>query len=382
MPTNPTPEHEPPRVAALPWMVAGVQTQYENLRSTSCWQECVTDVVPIEPYREGGAIERLPLLRDTQKGTLRSAWQASRLLQAPGYDAILSQVALPLIPLLAACSARVRPLPAITYTIDTTPALMDRFHLIYYGTPSPGPRKRAARDRLHRYVFRHCAAIAPWSHWAAKSFVQDYGVLEERIHVTSPGVNLRQWTLPSQRAADADTDGDQPFRLLFVGADFERKGGELLLDVFRRHFVDTCELHLVTRAEVPVAPEVHIYPEFASNDQGLRDLYTSCDAFVLPTRADCFSIASIEAMACGLPVISCPVGGIPEIVQDGVTGFLVPSEDGRALADAIRPLSTDRKRSLAMGLSGRQVVEARFDAERNATALFALIRSATNQPDH
>jgi glycosyltransferase involved in cell wall biosynthesis len=365
---------KPLRLVMLPWMVAGVRTQYENLRLVELPPGIVVDTLPIVPYQEGGAIERLPVLRSSQKGTLRSTMHTLPLFHKEDFDAVWTQALLPLLPFVAACDARLKQLPALVYTIDTTPALMDPWTPIYYGRPTASPAKRGMRDLLYRYLLRHCAAVTPWSNWAARSFIRDYGVPEERVHVIPPGVDLQQWSVPARRLCGDDDAGQRPFRLLFVGADFERKGGPLLRDVFRRHLRETCELHLVTKAEgVAEEPGVRVYRGFGPNEPGLRDLYAACDALVLPTRADCFSLASIEAMACSLPVISCPVGGIPEIVRHEETGLLVPPDDGTALLDAIRRLRDNLLQKSSMGRSGRRIVEEYFDNKRNSAELFELI---------
>jgi len=361
----------PLRVALLPWMVAGVRTQYENLRLVEPPADMDLSTFPIVPYQEGGLIERLPVLRPSQKGTLRSTLHTMPLLGGRGYDAVWTQVLLPLLPFVAACDARARTLPAIVYTIDVTPALMDPWTPIYCDRASASPAKRGLRDLLYRYLLRHCAAVTPWSHWAARSFVRDYGVPEERVHVIPPGVDLTQWSVPAGRGEGGD--GERPFRLLFVGADFARKGGPLLLDVFRRHLRETCELHLVTKEEIGEEPGVRVYRGFGPNEPGLRELYERCDALVLPTRADCYSLASIEAMACGLPVISCPVGGISEIVVDGETGYLVPPDDGPKLLTAVEALKADPARIRTMGEAGRRVTERCFDNGRNSAMLLDLL---------
>jgi len=132
------------RVALLPWMVAGVRTQYENLRLVDPPAGVAIDVFPIVPYREGGLIERLPVLRSSQKGTLRSTTHALPLLTARPYDALWTQALLPLLPLLAASDARLKrgPRPAIVYTIDTTP----RARELSLARRSPGVRPRGARE--------------------------------------------------------------------------------------------------------------------------------------------------------------------------------------------------------------------------------------------
>src|SRR5207249_44958 len=99
----------------------------------------------------------------------------------------------------------------------------------------------------------------------------------------------------------------------------------------------------------------------------------TADLFVLPTLADCFSLASIEAMAAGLPVISCPVGGIPEIVRYQETGLLVPPGDVRALGAAIEALAGDPARRQAMGTRARLLAEQRFDGTINARRILSIM---------
>ena len=69
----------------------------------------------------------------------------------------------------------------------------------------------------------------------------------------------------------------------------------------------------------------------------------------------------MEAMAAGLPVVSTAVGGVPELVRDGETGLLVPSEDAGALARALQALVDDSARRQAMGAAARQHAIAHFD---------------------
>lgn len=100
---------------------------------------------------------------------------------------------------------------------------------------------------------------------------------------------------------------------------------------------------------------------------GLRpdvDRMLQCsELFVLPSRWEGLPNALMEAMAAGKPVVATAVGGVPELVADGVTGVLVPPEDFRALADAIKGLLSDEKRALAMGAAGRERVQQCFSID-------------------
>src|SRR5262249_37290531 len=151
-------------------------------------------------------------------------------------------------------------------------------------------------------------------------------------------------------------------RLLFVGGHFARKGGRLLLDVFRERLRGRCELDLVTRDDVPEEPGVRVHRGLQAGTPELLALYAGADVFVLPTRGDCFSIASIEAMATGLPVVVSAVGGIPEIVEEGESGHLIAPDDASGLIAALESLLSEPGRRAAFGRRGRQLAETRFDA--------------------
>jgi glycosyltransferase involved in cell wall biosynthesis len=88
------------------------------------------------------------------------------------------------------------------------------------------------------------------------------------------------------------------------------------------------------------------------------------DLFVLPSRSEAFPNALIEAMATALPVVATRVGGIPEVVRDGVNGRLVPPDDSGALADAVIALMDDPAAAAAMGQAARHDVERHYTIDR------------------
>ncbi|NLI77764.1 MAG: glycosyltransferase [Candidatus Riflebacteria bacterium] len=98
----------------------------------------------------------------------------------------------------------------------------------------------------------------------------------------------------------------------------------------------------------------------------------SLDLFVAPSREEAFGISICEAMERGVPVVATAVGGIPEIVRDGVDGRLVPPDDPPALAAALRPLLQDGESRRRAGAAGRLRVESVFPRERALEAHLAL----------
>jgi len=370
--------------------VLGWVAAYQNFRRYVEQDPAVapawTEVTYVRP---GGMLERLPLVPSRITGTLRGLLQVHEGLgdlpfggaaSSPRYDAVLFNGH-------ALClTARrfLKRVPSIVAT-DVTPLQLDEM-AEYYDRP---PRRDTpfSRYKHHVYadVFRSARILAPWSAWTGRSLVQDYGVPEERIVVVPPGVDVERWTPPEPavREASLERSGGLP-RILFVGGHFERKGGQLLLDWFLERGRYHCELHMVTRTPPSLpepVPHLHIHTGLEANDPRLMDLYREAHLFVLPTLADCFGVASIEAMATGLPVITTSVGGVAEIVDDGVQGYVVAPRDGRVLAERLHLLLADDARRLAMGAAARARVLQRFDAREQARTLLALMKQLVRKPE-
>ncbi len=106
----------------------------------------------------------------------------------------------------------------------------------------------------------------------------------------------------------------------------------------------------------------------------LPKYYAAADLFVLPSRMESFGLVLVEAMACGLPVVATRVGGIPEVVEEGVTGLLVAPDDSRALAEAINSLLDDPQRMRSMGAKGRQKVMEHFTWDKVAQRMVGYFR--------
>jgi glycosyltransferase involved in cell wall biosynthesis len=97
--------------------------------------------------------------------------------------------------------------------------------------------------------------------------------------------------------------------------------------------------------------------------------FAAMDMLVAPSRSEGFGLAIAEAMAMGLPVVASRVGGIPEVVEDGRTGILVPPSDSRMAAAAVIDLLSDRSRMAGMGRAGRQRILTQFSMERHVAGL-------------
>jgi glycosyltransferase involved in cell wall biosynthesis len=258
----------------------------------------------------------------------------------------------------------------IVVSLDATPLNLDSVGAGYDHRPDgSGPLSRLKLG-WYRSLFRRAAALTTWNQWARDSLVRDYQVDASKITVIPPVVELPPWRPIQPR----ETTG-RPARLLFVGGNFKRKGGHVLLDAFRDVLSGRCELDVVTDGEVPgAAGLVRVHRGLTPDDPRLRRLFDEADVFVLPTLSDCMPVAIIEAMASGLPVVATDVGAIREEVEHGETGLLVPPGDAGALALAVRSLLDDPDRRRAFGVGGRRRAERLFDGGRNYRSLVDLLK--------
>jgi glycosyltransferase involved in cell wall biosynthesis len=107
----------------------------------------------------------------------------------------------------------------------------------------------------------------------------------------------------------------------------------------------------------------------------LVKLYSACDLFVLPSLEESFGLVTIEAMACGRPVVVSATGIAPELGLDGTNGVVVPVGDGKALADAIvKMLLMSPQQKFEVSRRNRSIVEERFSLERFGENMLAVYR--------
>lgn len=341
-----------PRVAYVMEQTLGSITHYLNLRRA-------------EGLSPGGPPRWLPIEFCQTKvpwavsGSLRARQAVSRVLQeVDGLFIHTTTVAL-LMPDLF------RKWPAVLST-DGTPLNKEGMRELY-GLASHRSLAAVAKRAVYRTVFSRAAGFVAWSHWAKRSFVEDYGCSPEDVAVIPPGIDVDQFT-PGDRRHELP-------RILFVGGDFKRKGGDLLLDVFRRRLRGRAELVLVSGADLRAEPGVRVHRKVSPNSPELRELYASSDIFALPTRADCYSLVSMEALAAGLPVVATKVGGIPDIVKEGITGHLIDSDDADALGDALCHLAESPATRGRMGEACRADAVERFEVRTNSRRLFEFVSS-------
>jgi glycosyltransferase involved in cell wall biosynthesis len=220
-------------------------------------------------------------------------------------------------------------------------------------------RVQAEAVACQREVFAACRRVLVLSEWTRRSVVDDYGIDPGRVAVVGAGANLAD-PLPRR------TDTAQP-AVLFVGRDWEQKGGPLLLEAFRlararvpaaRLVVVGCTPPLVDEPGVDVVGVLD--RRDPAQDERLRTLYARATCFAILSPFDAFPNVVLEAGVCGLPVVSSDEGSRSEAVVDGVTGVLVARRDPRLVADALVGLLGDADRAAAMGRAAAARVAEHF----------------------
>jgi glycogen synthase len=164
--------------------------------------------------------------------------------------------------------------------------------------------------------------------------------------------------------------GVEPPYVLFVGRITDQKGIFHLLEAAPRlpagvqvvlcaSAPDTPEIEQRLRRALPQHPNVTWINAMVPVDDVVQ-LYSHAAVFACPSVYEPFGLINLEAMACEIPVVASGVGGILEVVEDGVTGYLVPPARPDALADALRRVLADPAAARAMGSAGRRRVEEHF----------------------
>jgi glycosyltransferase involved in cell wall biosynthesis len=232
---------------------------------------------------------------------------------------------------------RMRQTPSIV-SIDCTQCLASR------EAASTVSRATYLPNVMHdALVFRRAAAITATSRWAADDLVERYPECAGKVHVMPYPVRTH---FPSAtveaRVERLRTDPGRPVHVLFVGGDFPRKGGPELLEAWRASgFGRRATLQMVT--DWPLAADalpdgVRLVRGVTPHADRWKELWQTADLFVMPARHEAFGLVYQEAAAAGVPVIATRINAIPEIVEDGRTGLLVPPGDAAALVRSMQTL--------------------------------------------
>ncbi len=200
-----------------------------------------------------------------------------------------------------------------------------------------------ALDRLHLFqqqVYSASTAVFAMSRYVRNSLVWDYLVTPYRAINIGAGPNI----MLGQRSPLLGSRN-----ILFVGTDWVRKGGPTLLAAFRllRKNHPQATLNIIGCRPDINEPGVNIIGRVAR--EHLHKHFTEARVFALPTVHEALGIAFIEALHFGLPIVATGINAIPEIVEDGVNGYIIQPGDVDGLANALDQILSSDKIALAFG---------------------------------
>lgn len=182
---------------------------------------------------------------------------------------------------------------------------------------------------------------------------------------------------PGDARSTARNDGDRD-AILAVGRLVEQKGHDVLIRAFKQvaRTVENARLVIVGEGEQRQRLEALIRDldlgdrvTLEGHSRNVRAFMQNAVVFVHPSRWEGFGLVLLEAMAAGLPIVATRVSAIPEVVEDAVTGLLVPSDDDDALAKAMIRVLEDRVLAERLGRAGRERLDREFSVTRMARAI-------------
>ncbi|HEX6290516.1 MAG TPA: glycosyltransferase [Herpetosiphonaceae bacterium] len=235
-------------------------------------------------------------------------------------------------------------------------------------------QRDARKTRLYPYLLAHAEQLTATSRYLAR-VTASYLHAPRPIHVIPFGVDLDRFR-PAPEPPGGYNIGTLRHLEMNYGIDVLIEAVPLMLRAVSQVQVQiggagSMQPMLERRiAELGIAERVRLCGRIPH--QNVPALLRSLSLFVMPSRAESFGVAALEAQACGLPVVASNVGGLPEVVRDGETGLLVPPERPAALAAASIDLLRDPERRAAMGRAGREWVSQRYDWQQNVSQMLEM----------
>jgi glycosyltransferase involved in cell wall biosynthesis len=231
---------------------------------------------------------------------------------------------------------------------------------------------------LERRLYEGAALIFTRSSNISRSLENDYSCRPEQIACVGAGSNTPP---PASSTPHPERHAQE---ILFVGVDWERKGGPELVAAFERVRArhPEAKLSIVGCSPTVDAPGISVYGRLPLDEVPGR--YRRASIFCLPTRREPFGVVLIEALQHGLPVVATRIGAVPDLVHDGENGFLVEPGDVEQIADRLCQLLEDPGLRTKMALLAQQ--EARVVhtwtavADRMACAIEEVMETKRLEP--
>ncbi|MHB8654223.1 MAG: glycosyltransferase family 4 protein [Terriglobia bacterium] len=233
---------------------------------------------------------------------------------------------------------------------------------------------------------RTCDAVIAISGFIRQLLI-DSGVPDSRIHVIPDGVDIPDEMPDAVARARVRAQwevGAQEFVAGHLGAITHEKGRDIAIQAATLLIRTFPEARIVLAAGAPKPALLDTPPNLRviGYQENLAEFFSGLDLYIMPSRAEGLGSSVLLAMAHGLAVVASRVGGLPEIIEDGTTGWLIPPGSPKALADAVAEAASDRARLHEMGGKARERARA-FSSTiltERTEALYEKVLVARGQP--
>ncbi len=245
--------------------------------------------------------------------------------------------------------------------------------------------KQYAHRLLYRLAAHFVSGCIAVSEQVKEAMIETIGPIQGKITVICNGVDLKRYRCFSDRALVRNNLGvDEKTQLIaLVGTLKDGKGHSYMIEamasIVSRYpsahvlFIGDGNLREQLQAQA-AALNIESNVHFLGNRSDVPELLAASDIFVLPSLWEGLSMALLEGMASGLPVVASEVSGTVQVMISGETGYLVPPGNVQELAKAIERLLSNPAQAQAMGMAARQRVETTFSAQKQADEHLALYR--------
>ncbi len=238
-----------------------------------------------------------------------------------------------------------------------------------------GFKRKRIYDRIFSLTSKDCKKCIANCNAVKERVIQQENLPPDKIEVIYNGLDLSEYqqilkTKPLRE--ELGVVNGAPVVGLIANFNFEIKGHIYFLGSAKKILEKVPDAKFVLVGDGPLRPR---YEEVARELNIKKDVYflgkradvptiiSNLDVSVLSSTNEGFSNVIMESMAAGKPVVATNVGGSKEMIQDGVTGYLVPPSDSQSMANAIINLLRNPEKAMAMGVAGREVVKEKFTVE-------------------
>jgi glycosyltransferase involved in cell wall biosynthesis len=255
----------------------------------------------------------------------------------------------------------------LVYVTDATSALLNSYY----------PRRQGLSEqevdwlqKCEEITIGRSDAILVPTQWAADSVIQDYGADPNRVYTFEWGGNLDRLPTPIDKS---QVMGDGEVQFLFVGLDWERKGGEIAVEMVNVLRAAGIAASLtVVGAKIPKKSRNRFVQSVGMLNRAnpeesaqLDELFQAADFYVHPARAECYGHVLCEALGFGVPVLAAQTGGISQCVLDGETGVLLsPDATAADYAARVQELIADKETLAEMRKNAVQDFRRRLTWDR------------------